>query len=60
MNLDEIYDAVKTECKGLCLIYEGCILELVGLRGLNMLKENNLLEDRGIVHGRQMYVLLKK
>lgn len=60
MNLDEIYDAVKTECKGLCLIYEDCILELVGLRGLNMLKENNLLEDRGVVKGRQMYVLLKK
>lgn len=60
MDLDEIYDTIKTECKGLCMIYEGCILELVGLRGLNMLKENNLLEDCGVVHGRQMYVLLKK
>lgn len=60
MNLDEIYDTIKTECKGLCRIYEGCILELVGLRGLNMLKANNLLEDCGVIKGRQMYVLLKK
>jgi hypothetical protein len=60
MNLDEIYDYVSDECKGLSMVSEVGIIDLVGKRGLRMLKEHNLLEDRGIIHGRQMYVLLKK
>ena len=60
MDLDEIYNRVKTECKGLSMIYEGYLIELVGQRGFKLLKENGLLEDCGVIHDRQMYVLLKK
>jgi hypothetical protein len=60
MDLDETYELIKAECKGLSTIYEDAIIQLVGRRGLNLLTENNLITDCGPYHGRQMYVLHKE
>ena len=58
--VEMIYKLVKEEHEGLDAIYEDSILELVGKFGLYILKEHNLIEACGVVHGRQLYVLCGK
>lgn len=60
MYVDYVYGYVKHCSKGVDAIYEDYILHLVGITGLNSLKENGLLEACGIVNGRQLYALVKK
>ena len=54
---DYVYEIIKDEVEGLDAIYEDYILSLVGIVGLNSLKNNKLLETCGVVNGRQLYVL---
>ena len=60
MYVDYVYGYVKHCSKGMDAIYEDYILHLVGITGLNSLKENNLVEPCGVVNGRQLYVLVEK
>ena len=41
-------------------IYEDALIHLVGVRGVEALKENKLLESCGVVNGRQLYTLCDK
>ena len=55
-----VYSVLKHECANLDSIYEDYITYLVGVTGLNALKENQLIEACGILNGRQLYVLVEK
>lgn len=41
-------------------IYEDALIHLVGVRGIEALKENKLMESCGVVNGRQLYKLCDK
>lgn len=60
MKADQVYEVVRKECIGLDAVYEDFIKHLVGIVGLNILKENGFLETCGVVNGRQLYVLTEK
>lgn len=55
-----IYGALKDEFGRLDSIYEDAIIHLVGVLGLQILKENNLIETCGVINGRQLYVICEK
>lgn len=57
MNVNEIYNIVKMETKGMDAIYEDFIKYLVGVIGFDILKEENLIESCGVINGRQLYAL---
>lgn len=38
-------------------VYEDIIIELVGNRGLNLLREFRLIETCAVIHGRKLYAL---
>ena len=52
-----VYLMVMEEFADLDSIYEDALIHLVGVRGVEALKENKLLESCGVVNGRQMYTL---
>lgn len=58
--IDFVYNIVKMETKDLDSVYEDYIINLVGVKGLNALIENKLVEGCGIVNCRKLYVLLDK
>lgn len=60
MNVDQVYEVVKKESFGFDAIYEDYIVRLVGADGLNILKENKLIETCGVLNNRQLYVLCDK
>lgn len=60
MNINDIYDYVKENTVGFDAVYEEHIIHLVGVRGLDILKENRLIESCGIISDRQLYVLCDK
>lgn len=60
MTAKEVYEVVSNGSVGFDAVYEDYILELVGVDGLSMLKENKLVETCGVVNGRQLYVLCEK
>ena len=55
-----VYLMVMEEFADLDSIYEDALIHLVGVRGVEALKENKLLESCGVVNGRQMYTLCDK
>ena len=57
MNVNEIYNIVKMETKGMDTIYEDFIKYLVGVVGFDALKEANLIESCGTINGRRLYAL---
>lgn len=57
MTANQVYEVIKKECRGLDAIYEDYIVNLVGYEGLDILKEERLIETCGVVNGRQLYVL---
>lgn len=57
---DYVYNLLAIDSEGLDSIYEDYITHLVGLRGLNALLSNKLLESCGVINGRQLYVLIDK
>lgn len=58
--VDQVYQILVEECGNLDSIYEDYIINLIGIKGLNSLKEKNLLETCGVVNGRQLYALCDK
>ena len=52
-----VYGIVEKECDGLDSVYEDFIIYLVGIFGLNKLKEYKLIETCGVVNGKQLYAL---
>lgn len=58
--IDDIYELIKEEFKGIDAIYEESIIHMIGVFGLDLLKEHRLLESCGVVNGRQLYVLCPK
>lgn len=58
--VDYVYEIVKNEGRNFDALYQGYILELVGIMGMQALLENNLLETCGVVNGRQLFVLCEK
>ena len=58
-NVKYIYNVVKQDCDGLDSVYEDYLIHLVGTYGVNLLKENSLLESRGVIDGRQLYVIVE-
>ena len=60
MYVDYVYDFVKNEANGLDAIYEDFIIQIVGLIGLQSLRENKLIESCGVVNGRALYALCEK
>lgn len=57
MTANQVYEVIEKECRGLDAIYEDYIVSLVGYEGLDILKEEKLIETCGVVNGRQLYVL---
>lgn len=57
---DKVYDIVKNESIGMDAIYEDYIIHLVGILGLNLLREHRLVESCGMVNGRTLYALCEK
>ena len=55
-----VYLMVMGEFADLDAIYEDALIHLVGVRGVEALKENKLLESCGVVNGRQLYTLCDK
>ena len=55
-----VYLMVMEEFADLDAIYEDALIHLVGVRGIEALKENKLLESCGVVNGRQLYKLCYK
>ena len=55
-----VYLMVMEEFADLDTIYEEALIHLVGVRGVESLKENKLLESCGVVNGRQLYTLCDK
>ena len=55
-----VYLMVMEEFADLDVIYEDALIHLVGVRGVEALKENKLLESCGVVNGRQLYTLCDK
>ena len=55
-----VYLMAMEEFADLDSIYEDALIHLVGVRGVESLKENKLLESCGVVNGRQLYTLCDK
>ena len=55
-----VYLMVMEEFADLDAIYEDALIHLVGVRGVESLKENKLLESCWVVNGRQLYTLCDK
>ena len=55
---ESVYEIIKKDCEGLDSVYEDYIVDLVGKYGLDALKAYGKLEARGVMNGRQLYVLL--
>ena len=55
-----VYLMVMEEFADLDAIYEDALIHLVGVRGVEALKESKLLESCGVVNGRQLYTLCDK
>ena len=55
-----VYLMVMEEFADLDSIYEDALIHLIGVRGVEALKENKLLESCGVVNGRQLYTLCDK
>lgn len=58
--VDYVYEILVRECDGMDSIYGDYIARLVGIRGLDALIENNLVESCGVINGRRLYVLCDK
>lgn len=59
MNLEEIYARAKEDSRGLHLMYEGYLIELLGKHNFEILKESGLIEDKGLYNDRRMYAWTK-
>ena len=57
MYVEQVYEMVERECKGVDAIYEDYIIYLVGVKGLKALLKNRLLETCGVINGNQLYAL---
>lgn len=57
MTAKQVYEFVREECSMFDAIYEDYIVDLVGFKGLDLLKENKMIETCGVINGRQLYVL---
>ena len=55
-----VYLMVMEEFADLDAIYEDALIHLVGVRGIEALKENKLLESCGVVNGLHLYTLCDK
>lgn len=44
MTANQVYKVIEKECRGLDAIYEDYIVSLVGYEGLDILKEERLVE----------------
>ena len=58
-NVKYIYNVVKQDCDGLDSVQEAYLIHLVGNYGVNLLKDNGLLESRGVINGRQLYAIVE-
>lgn len=58
--VDYVYDIVRLDCEGMDAIYGDYIKQMVGVYGLNALIEEKLVENCGVLNGRQLYVLCDK
>ena len=57
MNVDRVYNTVKEVFTDTSNIRDEYIIYLVGFEGLYILIENDLLEPREVIDGRQLYAL---
>lgn len=51
------YRIMWAEFQGSDALYEDYIIHMIGMVGLNALRDNGLLETCGVVDGRQLYSL---
>ena len=60
--VDHVYEIIKLDSRDLDTIsmYQDYIIHQVGVSGFNALYENKLLENYGVINGRQLYVLCDK
>lgn len=54
-----VYDIVRLDCEDMDAIYGDYIKQMVGVYGLNALRQHKLVESCGVVNGRQLYVLVE-
>ena len=58
--INDIYDLIKEEFKGLDAVYDDAIIELIGIYGLNLLQKHKLVESCGVINGRQLFTICEK
>lgn len=56
-QVDFYYRVMWAEFQGSDALYEDYIIHLIGVVGLNALRDNRLIETCGVVNGRQLYTL---
>lgn len=53
----DLHDVIKDNLRKDGSISEECIIQIIGIYGLSLLHLHDLLDDCGIVHGKQSYYL---
>lgn len=59
MDKNKLYDVIEAASRGCNGIYEDHIIQLIGRKGFDILRENELLEKRCVIDERQLYILAK-
>lgn len=57
--VDYFYRVMWCEFSDIDALYEDYIIHMIGMAGLNILRESTRLEGCGVVNGRQLYSLNK-
>lgn len=55
--LDFYYRIMWAEFQGTDALYDDYIMHMIGIVGLNALRDNHLIESCGVVNGRKLYAL---
>ena len=58
--VNDVYDIIKDNLDSHGMITEEYIIQIVGIYGLSILHQHDLLENRGLIKGHQSYSLRKK
>lgn len=51
------YRVMWAEFQGVDALYDDYIMHMIGIVGLNALRDNHLIESCGVINGRQLYAL---
>lgn len=56
-QVDFYYRVMWAEFQGVDALYDDYIMHMIGIVGLNALRDNHLIESCGVINGRRLYTL---